>query len=119
MDIGQRIKERRKLLKMSAEELGAKLGKNRATIYRYENGDIENLPLDILEPIAEVLDTTPAYLMGWQKAITENPIEIAEQHAEMIMDADFAELFDDFRKLTPEGKKMAKKIIHSLVDADV
>lgn len=104
---------------MSADELGVKLGKNRATIYRYENGDIENLPLDILEPIAKALDTTPEYLMGWQKAIEENPVKMAERHFEMIMDEDLADLFEDFKKLTPEGKKMAKKIIHSLVDETV
>lgn len=67
MDIGLRIKERRKDLKMSAEDLGERLGKDRSTIYRYEKGDIENLPLDLLEPIADALDTTPAYLMGWEK----------------------------------------------------
>lgn len=66
MGIGHRIKERRKALKMSADELGKRLGKNRATVYRYENGDIENLPIDILEPIATALGTTPQYLMGWE-----------------------------------------------------
>ena len=66
MEIGARIKQRRKALKISAEELGAKLGKDRSTIYRYEKGDIENLPLDILEPIAKALNTTPQYLMGWE-----------------------------------------------------
>lgn len=65
MSIGHRIKERRKALKISADELGKRLGKNRATVYRYENGDIENLPIDILEPIAKALGTTPQYLMGW------------------------------------------------------
>lgn len=67
MNIGQRIKERRKDLKMSADELGKRLGKDRSTIYRYEKGDIENLPLDILEPIATALSTTPQYLMGWEE----------------------------------------------------
>jgi len=50
---------------MSLDELAAKLGKNRTTVYRYENGDIENLPLGILNPLADALDTTPGYLMGW------------------------------------------------------
>lgn len=65
MTIGQRIKEQRKVLKMSADELAERLGKNRATIYRYEKGEIENLPLDVLEPLAKALETTPAHLMGW------------------------------------------------------
>jgi transcriptional regulator with XRE-family HTH domain len=72
MNIGQRIKGRRKELKMSADELANKLGKDRSTIYRYEKGDIENLPLDILEPIASALSTTPQYLMGWEKAGRNN-----------------------------------------------
>ena len=58
MCVHERIKCRRNELNMSVDELANKLNKNRATIYRYEKGDIENLPLDILE-------TTPQYLMGW------------------------------------------------------
>ena len=46
MNVGQRIQERRKELKMSVETLANKIGKSRATVYRYENGDIEKLPLD-------------------------------------------------------------------------
>lgn len=65
MDIGTRIKSLRKQRGITIEKLAAKLGKNRTTIYRYENGDIENLPLDILNPLAEALDTTPAHIMGW------------------------------------------------------
>lgn len=65
MDVGKRIKERRKELNISVDELAKRLNKNRTTVYRYENGDIENLPMDILGPLAKALDTTPAYLMGW------------------------------------------------------
>lgn len=65
MDIGNRIKQRRINLDMTAEELAYKIGKSRATIYRYENGDIENMPTTVLEPLAQALFTTPAYLMGW------------------------------------------------------
>lgn len=72
MTIGDRIKSRRKHLGMSADDLGRRLGKDRSTIYRYEKGDIENLPLDILEPIAQALGTTPQYLMGWEEVQKNN-----------------------------------------------
>lgn len=72
MKIGDRIKERRKYLRMSADELAKRLGKDRSTIYRYEKGDIENLPLDVLEPIAVALETTPQYLMGWDQEQKKN-----------------------------------------------
>ena len=72
MTIGERIKQRRLELKLSADEVAIRLGKNRATIYRYENSDIENLPTTVLEPLAKILETTPAYLMGWEKEIDAN-----------------------------------------------
>lgn len=67
MRIGERIKQRRLELGYTADTLAKMLNKNRATIYRYENGDIENMPIDVLEPLAKALNTTPAYLMGWQE----------------------------------------------------
>lgn len=65
MSIGQRIRTIRKQQGLSIDELAYKLGKNRTTVYRYENGDIENLPLCILDSLANALNTTPAHLMGW------------------------------------------------------
>jgi len=67
MKIGDRIKKRRKELKLSADQLGELLGKNRATIYRYESSEIENMPIDIIEPLAKVLKVSPAHLMGWDE----------------------------------------------------
>lgn len=66
MTTGERIKSRREELGLSVEEIALRLGKHRATIYRYESDDIENFPADVLVPLARVLDTTPAYLMGWE-----------------------------------------------------
>ena len=66
MNTGDRIKQRRLELGLSADELALRIGKSRATICRYENGDIENMPTPILEPLAKALYTTPAQLMGWK-----------------------------------------------------
>lgn len=64
--IGERIRERRKQLGISAEQVAESLGLSPATIYRYEKGDIEKVPGSILEPLAAVLMTTPKALMGWE-----------------------------------------------------
>ena len=66
MNIGERIKQRREELGVSVEELAKRLGKHRATIYRYESNEIANLPTNVLEPLAIALETTPAALMGWE-----------------------------------------------------
>lgn len=66
MTTGERIKLRRKELSMSAEQLAEKVHLSPATIYRYEKGDIEKVSADILKKIAKALNSTPAYLMGWE-----------------------------------------------------
>lgn len=66
MTTGQRMKLRRKAIGLSAEQVADILGVSPATIYRYENGGIEKVPGDRLAPIASALQTTPAYLMGWE-----------------------------------------------------
>ena len=66
MSIGERIKLRRQQLGLTVDQLADRLGKNRATVYRYESNEIENLPLSILEPLAKSLGVSPAYLMGWE-----------------------------------------------------
>ena len=64
MTTGERIKQRRLELKMTVDELSQKLNKNRATIYRYESDEIENLPTSILVPLAQALKTTPRLFNG-------------------------------------------------------
>ena len=103
MSIGLRIKSRRKELKMSADELGKRLGKDRSTIYRYEKGDIENLPLDILEPIAEALETTPQYLMGWSKP---EPEYMGALLADVLLQPDVRHLVQMYGELEEADKQM-------------
>ncbi len=69
MSVGERIKTRRKALKMTVDELALKLGRNRATVYRYESEEIENLSITVIPPLASALQTTPAYLMGWEDPV--------------------------------------------------
>lgn len=64
--IGSRIRHMRQEAGLSVDDLAALLGKNRATVYRYESDEIENFPIAVIGPLAEALHTTPAYLMGWE-----------------------------------------------------
>ncbi len=62
---GEKIKYLRKQRGISAEKLAKELKVSPATIYRYENGDIEKMPTSTISSIASLLGTTPSYLMGW------------------------------------------------------
>lgn len=71
MNTGHRIKARRKKLGLSVDDLALATGKDRTTIFRYENGTIEKIPSSVLEPIASVLQTTPGYLLGLSDEIEQ------------------------------------------------
>src|SRR5699024_10578037 len=68
MTVGQRIKARRKELKLSADKVAELLGKNRATVYRYESDEIEDMSVNIISDIARILKIDPGYLMGWKES---------------------------------------------------
>lgn len=67
MNIGEKIKQRRKELNMSADDLALALNKNRATIFRYEKGDIEKMSVTILPTLAKVLNVSIGYLLGLEE----------------------------------------------------
>lgn len=117
MNIGDRIKQRRKELRMSADKLGEKLGKDRSTIYRYEKGDIENLPLDILEPIAAALNTTPQYLMGWEAEQEKNDI-LSDVILILSEDAELLSMVEKLSKLSSENREVVKTVLNALPITD-
>lgn len=84
-----KIKERRNDLNMSYQELANKTGLSKSTLQRYETGSIKNMPIDKLEIIANALDISPAYLMGWEDEKKEtkstfNPNVITEKDEKKI-----------------------------------
>ena len=66
MTIGERIKTRRKAYGYTLDELAERVGTSKQTVFRYEIGQITNIPAERIEAIARALGTTPAYLMGWE-----------------------------------------------------
>ena len=85
MKVGDRIKNRRIELGMSVDDVVAKLGINRATVYRYESNEIEKFKITVLKPLAKVLQTTPDYLMGWNENTPITPKEKRLAEAYMAM----------------------------------
>lgn len=101
MTIYERIKNRRKELNLSAADVAKALEVSRATVYRYESSEIEKLPSSMIGPLAKVLHTTPAYLMGWE----DDEISISEK-----------ELLRKYRELDEHGKTLINLIINCEYD---
>lgn len=71
----EKIRNTRKELGLSAEEVAERAGLKRATYYRYEGGDQKNMKLDKLQRIAEALDVHLAELIVWGE---EKPAPLEE-----------------------------------------
>nr|DAM41822.1 MAG TPA: Helix-turn-helix XRE-family like protein [Caudoviricetes sp.] len=94
MTIGQRIKVRREELNMSQEELAKRIGyKSRSSINKIEL-DLYSLQPSKIKTIADALDTTPSYIMGWDEEASRN--EWASKFRDSVMqilnNADSADL---------------------------
>lgn len=74
METNEKIKKRRLELGLSLLDVATALNVNKSTVLRYETKDIEKLPLDIIEPLANVLQVSKEYLMGWDSTDTNPPI---------------------------------------------
>ncbi len=67
MDIYERIRYRREQLGMSQEELAHKIGyKDRTAVSKMEAGQ-RQVKQSMIVKLASALDTTPSYLMGWDR----------------------------------------------------
>lgn len=74
MNIGQRIKNMRLKNNLTQDELALCINTTKQTIHKYENGIITNIPSSKIEAIANVLNTTPDYLMGWTEETSRGKI---------------------------------------------
>ena len=77
MTIGDRIRIKRLEKRMTQEELSIIAKTSKPNINRYEKNVITNIPLEKIERIAEALDVSPTYLLGWDKEPSEilDPVE--------------------------------------------
>lgn len=119
MTTGERLKLRRKEIGFSAEKVADQLGVSPATIYRYEKGDIEKVPVDSLAELAKILQTTPAYLMGWESQADQaeiNDLLAQIQASEEKEQSLIAEMIQDFKKLNDDGKAKAIERVHELTE---
>lgn len=105
MTKGERIKLLRNKLGLNQIELAEMIAVSKQTLYKYENDIITNIPSDKMELIAEALNTTPAFLMGW------------EEKKSFLDGVALANLAKKYRQLTDEEKLSVDKYIDFLLSS--
>ncbi|MDK4492127.1 helix-turn-helix domain-containing protein [Fusobacterium necrophorum] len=80
MTLGDRVKRKREVLKLSQEELAEKMGyKSKTSIHKIEQ-NITDLPLSKVEELSKVLRVSTSYLMGWEEESTKQVDPIIEEY---------------------------------------
>jgi transcriptional regulator with XRE-family HTH domain len=98
------MKERRRELDISAATLAERLSLSKATIHRYENGDIQKVKLPVIEAIARELRVSALWLIGKS--------EIKEDGSEddfLVMLDKLIECARDTACLIANGKQLSKE----------
>lgn len=117
MTKGERIKLLREKANMTQEELAKLLNTTKQTIYKYEQSVVTNIPSDRVERIAEVLNSTPAYIMGWEsdKPETSKKIDAAtDVLIRMETDNLYSELVLTLYKMDNDRLSAVKAMLDSL-----
>ena len=101
MDMGQKIYNLRIQKGLTLEELGNMVGVGKSTVRKWENGMIANMRRDKILKVSEALDTTPAYLMGWdQEESSEKSLPRIMQYYELLNDTGKLEATKRVEELT-------------------
>ena len=127
MTTGERIKKRREELGLTQLALALRMGyKSRAAICNVEK-DKEDLTTARIRKFADALDTTPAYLMGWEDAANELPHQTKALNDKLnvlsytISDEEYKKVLEMYRQieLLPEDKKQALQNYLRFLQSDV
>jgi transcriptional regulator with XRE-family HTH domain len=103
--VGDNIFNRRKELGLTQEELAKRMGyKSKSTINKIELG-INDIPQGKIVKFAEVLFTTPAYLMGWEEE-DNSPAELELTEGEEM-------LLNLFRKIPEDKQQLVLQMIRA------
>lgn len=140
IQIGNRIKNRRKELKFTLQEIADMVGVASSTIQRYESGSISQYKLPVLESIAKAINVNPTWLVKENAQMETNIpdeifvkenkpiIKISEPMTFTIKTSDYISskpkelsqeetiLLENFNKLNCLGKKEAIKRVSELTE---
>lgn len=73
MSLSDVLKKRRAELGYTLLEIADKMGVSEATVQRWESGNIKSLRHGRIAQLAEILDVSPASLMGWDVSSNDIP----------------------------------------------
>ena len=112
-EMANKIKELRKSKGLTLEDVGNLVGVGKSTVRKWETGIIANMKRDKILALANALDTTPAYLMGWEEEQKKNDIQ-ADIILRMRTDSNFMSAVESLYKLDKDKLQSINNMLHTL-----
>ena len=110
MTVGERIKQRRIELGLTQSDLAKRMGyASRAAICTVEKNK-EDLTTARIRKYAEALQTTPAYLMGWDEA-PSNDSDVTSPNPELVTQA--MDLYELYVQAPPKIRAAVEALLKS------
>ena len=118
MTVADRIKELRTEKGITQTELAKRLGnKDKSTISKIESKG-NDISLKDIKRIAEVLDTTPSYLMGWDLGEKNRLLTYNDRWAKLITDETVRQLVNEFAQLPSQQQEIVLNLVHSMLPCE-
>lgn len=117
---GIKLKQLRNKVALSQTEAARRLGISKQTLYKYEKDIVTNIPSDVVERMAKLYETTPAYIMGWEdetgnKTPERQLLDIyARNIAKKQTDEADQMILDLLHNVSPEAKDSFVQLLKSL-----
>lgn len=123
MEFNELLKNARKRANKTLEEVAKDCGVSKATVQRWESGEIKNVRRDKISKLAASLNITPSYLMGWEENeflkyneediayLTKHNPDLLDLYHEIQDNEQLVILFDKAKKLNPQDLAQVLKII--------
>ena len=109
-DTKEKIKQRRKELNLSLEEIANYVGVSKATVSRWETGAISNMKTDKIQKLAEILKVNPNFIIGYDPTPPKPTVDTS-----MLTEAELAE----FEKITGVNQQLFFNGVENDHDMDV
>ena len=110
MTVGDRIRKAREEKGISQTDLAKMVGISKQTLYKYENNIVTNIPSNKIEKIADNLDVSESYIMGWEEhdyLYTNENTEFLIEVTKMAKNKDFVDRMTKYMSLVNEQKNQS------------
>ena len=117
-EISDKIKSRRIELDMTQDDLARKIGVKPPTIFRWETGTTKKISSDKIEALADALEVSVSYLMGWSDDINgkgnKHDPEVEALLEKIHKDENVRILLDSAVDLTKEDIQFVVNLVHNM-----